>query len=254
MWSVTFGTWVSEIEYQMKTYRLELHVHSVLSPCASLEMIPPFIIEKALASRIDILALTDHNSGANVPALLEAAEGTGITVLPGMELETAEEIHAICFFDTLAQLQAFENIVNSNLPDYRNNEAFFGAQLVVDKDGNFLKKEERLLSTATRLPIIEAKNIVLELGGLFIPAHVEREENGLLPRLGGIPPEMELSIVEVSHFKSIPNLLRLWSDLKNVHIIKNGDAHDLDGILGLTQLKMDKVNIANLRKAILEQT
>ncbi|NLE84556.1 MAG: PHP domain-containing protein [Chloroflexi bacterium] len=238
----------------MKSYRVELHIHSVLSACASLEMIPPFIIEKALASRIDILALTDHNSGANVPALLAAAEGTGITILPGMELATAEEIHAICLFDTLTQLQVFEKIVNSNLPNYRNNETFFGAQLVVDKDGNFIKKDERLLSTATRLPIIEAKNIVLELGGLFIPAHVEREENGLLPRLGGIPPEMELSIVEVSHYKSVPDLLWLWSDLKDLHIIKNGDAHDLDGILGLTQLQMSEVDIANLKKAILEQT
>lgn len=132
----------------MTVRRLELHVHSVLSACASLEMIPPFIIEKALDEKIDVIALTDHNTGANVPALLEAAEGTGITILPGMELETAEEIHVLCLFDTLAQLQAFEKIVEKNLPDYKNNDEFFGYQLVVDKHGNFLRKEERLLHTA----------------------------------------------------------------------------------------------------------
>jgi predicted metal-dependent phosphoesterase TrpH len=92
-------------------------------------MIPPLIIEKALEEKIDIIALTDHNTAANVPAMLDAAVGTGITVFPGMELETSEEIHVLCLFDTLAQLQTFEKIVNSHLPDYKNNDEFFGYQL-----------------------------------------------------------------------------------------------------------------------------
>ena len=60
----------------MTIHRMELHVHSVLSPCASLEMIPPFIIEKALQTNIDIIALTDHNTAANVPAMA-GSEGQG---------------------------------------------------------------------------------------------------------------------------------------------------------------------------------
>jgi len=238
----------------MSIHRLELHVHSVLSPCTSLEMIPPFIIEKALKTGIDIIALTDHNSGANVQAMLEAAEGTGITILPGIELETAEEIHVLCLFDTLVQLQAFGQIVDSNLPDYKNNEDFFGCQLVVDKTGNFLRKEERLLHTASQLSIFQAQKIVHELNGLFIPAHVEREENGMLPRLGGVPPELNLSIVEISSYESVSSIRNLWSDLKNLHIIKNGDAHDLDGMVGSTKLEIEDISVANLERAILEQT
>jgi len=232
---------------------MELHVHSVLSPCASLEMIPPLIVEKSLDAKIDIIALTDHNSASNVPAVLEAAAGTGLKVFPGMELETAEEIHVICLFDTLAQLQAFEKIVNVHLPDYKNNEDFFGSQLVVDKDGNFLRKEERLLHTASTLTIFEAQKVVHDLGGLFIPAHVEREENGMLPRLGGVPPELHLSIVEISSYESTPEVRKLWPDLKDIHIIKNGDAHDLDGMVGSTKLELDDITIANIEKAILEQ-
>lgn len=165
----------------MSLHRIELHMHSVLSPCASLEMIPPLIIEKALEEKIDIIALTDHNTAANVPAMLDAAVGTGITVFPGMELETSEEIHVLCLFDTLAQLQTFEKIVNSHLPDYKNNDEFFGYQLVVDKDGNFIRKEERLLHTASTLSIFEAQEQVKRLGGLFIPAHVERKRMACSP-------------------------------------------------------------------------
>ena len=238
----------------MSLHRIELHMHSVLSPCASLEMIPPLIIEKALEEKIDIIALTDHNTAANVPAMLDAAVGTGITVFPGMELETSEEIHVLCLFDTLAQLQTFEKIVNSHLPDYKNNDEFFGYQLVVDKDGNFIRKEERLLHTASTLSIFEAQEQVKRLGGLFIPAHVEREENGMLPRLGGVPPELHLYIVEISSYESTPEVRKLWPDLKDIHIIKNGDAHDLDGMVGSTTLEFDEITLANIEKAILEQT
>jgi len=238
----------------MSIHRMELHVHSVLSPCASLEMIPPLIIEKALEAKIDIIALTDHNTASNVLAVMEAAAGTGIKVLPGMELETAEEIHVLCLFDTLAQLQAFEKVVNIHLPDYKNNEDFFGCQLVVDKEGNFLRKEERLLHTATTLTIFDAQKEVQKLGGLFIPAHVEREENGMLPRLGGVPPELHLCIVEISSYESTPEVRQLWPELKDIHVIKNGDAHDLDGMVGSTTLDIDEVTIANIEKAILEQT
>lgn len=238
----------------MSLHRMELHVHSVLSPCASLEMIPPLIIEKALEAKIDIIALTDHNTASNVPAVLQAAVGTGLTILPGMELETSEEIHVLCLFDTLAQLQAFESVVDRHLPAYKNNEEFFGCQLVVDKDGNFLRKEERLLHTASTLSIFAAQKEVLKLGGLFIPAHVEREENGMLPRLGGVPPELNLSIVEISCYESTPSVRESWPELKSIHIIKNGDAHDLDGMVGSTTLDIGEITTANIEKAILEQT
>ncbi|MEL7626052.1 MAG: PHP domain-containing protein [Anaerolineaceae bacterium] len=233
--------------------RMELHVHSVLSACASLEMIPPFIIEKALASGIDVVALTDHNTGANVPALLEATEGTGVTILPGIEVETAEEIHVLCLFDTLAQLQTFEKILDRNLPNYQNREDFFGCQLVVDKFGNFLRKEERLLHTASRLSIFQVHDEIHKLNGLFIPAHVEREENGMLPHLGGVPPELDLRIVEISNYESTPHVRKMWPELKNIHIIKNGDAHDLEGMVGSTTLDIEEISVANIERAILEQ-
>ena len=41
---------------------------------------------------------------------------------------------------------------------------------------------------------------------------------------------------------------------KYIHIIKNGDAHDLDGMVGSTTLEFDEITLANIEKAILEQT
>ncbi|MGZ9235230.1 MAG: PHP domain-containing protein, partial [Anaerolineales bacterium] len=74
----------------MKKFRADLHVHTVLSPCAAVEMIPPLIVQNALEHGIDLIAITDHNASANVRAVQKAAEGTSLTVLPGMEVQTRE--------------------------------------------------------------------------------------------------------------------------------------------------------------------
>ena len=76
----------------------------------------------------------------------------------------------------------------------------------------------------------------------------------MLPRLGGVPPELNLEIVEISSYESTPEVRTLWPELEGIHIIKNGDAHDLDGLIGLTKLHIKEITIANLKKAILEQT
>ena len=84
----------------MRWFRADLHVHTVLSPCAAVEMTPRNIVRHAQAAGIDIVAITDHNAGDNVAAALRAAAGTTVAVLPGMELQTREEVH---FFGSFRQ-------------------------------------------------------------------------------------------------------------------------------------------------------
>ena len=44
----------------MQWLRADLHVHSLLSPCAAVEMTPRNIIRNAVAAGVDIVAITDH--------------------------------------------------------------------------------------------------------------------------------------------------------------------------------------------------
>lgn len=46
----------------MKWYKADLHIHSVLSPCGSLDMSPKNIVQSALDKELEIIAITDHNS------------------------------------------------------------------------------------------------------------------------------------------------------------------------------------------------
>jgi len=92
----------------LKLIRAELHVHTVLSPCAEIEMLPPLIVQEAVDREIQLIAITDHNATGNIAAVQKAAEGLPLTVLPGMELQTREEVHNLCLFETLEETAVFQ--------------------------------------------------------------------------------------------------------------------------------------------------
>jgi hypothetical protein len=210
--------------------RADLHIHTVLSPCAEVEMIPPLIVERALEVGLDLIAVTDHNASANAGAVIEAARGSGLRVLPGMELQTREEVHLLCLFDTVEQLQAWQSEVNARLPALANRPDTLGEQFVVDAAGDFIRREERLLLVSAQIGLEKAAARVTELGGLAVPAHVDRPVNGLFAQLGFLPEGLQVPALEVSRNTTVRAARRQFSIAERVVLIHSSDAHWLDAI------------------------
>ena len=237
----------------MKVYRAELHVHTVLSPCAQIEMIPPLIVSTALKHNINLIAITDHNATANIGAVQRAAKDTGLIVLPGMELQTREEVHVLCLFDTLEQAKKLQKVVSQALPPIQNRPDFFGEQFVVDKTGRFIRSESQLLSTSANLSLRQAWETVSSLGGLFIPAHVNRKMFGLIQVLGLIPTEFPIEALEISRHISPAEAVKVFPQLEGYPLIQSGDVHGLDEFIGVTEFYIEAPTIAELKQAIRNQ-
>lgn len=216
-------------------------------------MIPPLIVRTALENGLNMIAITDHNAGENVEAVIKASQGENLTVLPGMEIQTEEEVHSLCLFDTLEQLSALQELVDENLPNIENNVEFFGEQFVVDESGDFIRRKDRLLITSTRLSIEEAFQAVTDLGGLFIPAHVNRQAFGLIYHLGFIPPGLELAAVEISRHLPAKDAVKTYPQLTGYTLIQSGDVHFLSDFLGINQFELEKPTIAELKMALLSE-
>lgn len=169
--------------------RGDFHIHSCLSPCASLDMSPADIAAEARRRGLSCLALTDHHSARNAPAFETACRREGLLPLFGMEISSAEEIHCIALFDTPSAALAAETALQPHLPDFPNNPERFGDQPVVDADGNILDFVPRYLGTASTLPFSKIPDFVRSLGGLFYPAHIDRDAFSVLSQLGHLPPE-----------------------------------------------------------------
>lgn len=237
----------------MESYRAELHIHTVVSPCAGVEMIPPFIVQEALEREINLIAITDHNSSANAGAVQKAAAGTGLTVLPGMELQTREEVHLVCLFDTLEQLAQWQDFVDQRMPPVENNIDFFGEQFVVDETGEFLRRETQLLLTSANLSLSEAVIEVHRLNGLAIPAHVNRKANSVIANLGFVPPDVPFDAIEISRHISPTDACQKFSQLKNFTLVQNGDVHYLGDFLGANLFSLTTPTVAELKLAFLNE-
>ena len=212
-------------------------------------MIPPLIVQKALEKHIDLIAITDHNTSANVASVQKAAWGTSLTVLPGMEVQSREEVHLLTLFETLRELEAWQEEVDASLPDLLNEPDFFGEQFVVDETGEFVRSEPRLLLTSTGFSIDEIFERVKALGGIVIPAHVERFSFGLFPTLGLISENWNLIALEISRQITHQKVQEMFPATRNYPIIQSGDVHRLEDFLGTTVFTLASPTLSEIRLA-----
>lgn len=203
----------------------DLHIHSCLSTCGDMEMTPNNIVNMALLKGLDAIAVCDHNSALNLPAISILAEEKGIVLLPGIEVESREEVHVLCYFPTVAQTLDMGDLVYDALPDIPNNQKFFGHQVVMDDMDEQIGTEKRLLIQSTMLSIDDIVKRCRDLGGVPVPAHINRPANSLLACLGFIPPQLNLSAVEVYKHLPAPNM-----SLDAYHVTHSSDAHRLQDI------------------------
>lgn len=233
----------------MRPYLADLHVHTVLSPCAEVEMIPPLIVKRARELALGIIAITDHNSAENAGAVMEAARGYDLAVLPGMEVQTREEVHLLCLFDTLEQAVDWQAVVYAHLPPMQNQPEVFGAQFVVDATGVFVCYNERLLLAATSLSVEEVAAGAAERGGLCVAAHVDRPSFSLLANLGFVPAGVGFAAMEISCRADVDELRRQHPSLAEFSLICSGDAHRLDEMSDKTILTLGEPTIAEISRA-----
>jgi 3',5'-nucleoside bisphosphate phosphatase len=208
----------------------DLHIHSTLSPCASLEMSPAAIVRRARELALDLIAVTDHNSVENGFTAAELGEKAGVKVLFGMEAQTREDVHLLCLFEDRRQVERFYGLVYDLLPAVDNNPDFFGDQVVVDGQDNIIRQENKLLLNALNLSIPELLELVRRHQGVSIPAHVESSPFGLLVNLGMVPGELDGSVLEISCASRAEKVVHGYPALKRFPLISNSDAHFLQDI------------------------
>ncbi|MBE5783611.1 MAG: PHP domain-containing protein [Clostridiales bacterium] len=203
----------------------DLHIHSCLSPCGDEEMTPGNILGMAVVKGLQAVAIADHNSARNLPAAQKIAEAYGILLIPAIEITTKEEVHMLGYFPDVDTAVAFGESLRPHLPKRKNKPSLFGEQLVMDEDDQVIDHEEALLIGATDLPLEECALMVRSVGGVPVPAHINRGSNGLLINLGLMPEEPSFSTVEV--WRHLPCPLE---PTEHRHVLHSSDAHYLGDI------------------------
>jgi len=212
----------------LETVYYDFHIHSALSPCAANDMTPNNIVGMAVLNGLDVIAVTDHNTFGNVESVMKVAAKHNIIVLPGAEIDTAEEVHVLCLFCDLDSALAFENCLSSYYSGFPNRKDIFGDQLLFDENDNLVGEIDRMLLSATSISFDNLFALVSEFGGAFIPAHIDRSSYSVLSNLGFLPEYLNIPAVEVSPGGLSKSFLDGNNKIPpNTRIVTSSDAHYL---------------------------
>ncbi|MDR2868683.1 MAG: PHP domain-containing protein [Bacteroidales bacterium] len=213
------------MEEKMNLFKADLHIHTLLSPCGDLDMTPENIVRIALQRGLDIIGITDHNSTRHCKLAEKYAKNRNIFVLCGAEVTTKEEAHVLSFFPDHESLDLFQQFLEEHLPNIPNDPDFFGDQVQIDEEMNIIYEEPRLLTSAIDCNIEQVSQKVHQLGGIIIPAHIDKSRNSIISQLGFIPFDLQYEAVELSIHGDKQKILEAHPYLKERTFLCDSDAH-----------------------------
>ena len=221
----------------------DLHIHSALSPCANDDMTPNNIVNMAKLLKLDVIAITDHNSVSQQAVLHEVAEQKDMRLIYGIEVQTIEEVHVLCYFQELDDCLIFGKNMNDNLIPIKNDVRYFGHQLIMDENDEVIGEEPKLLLNSVLLSIEEVCALAHQHHGSFVLAHALDRSNSIITQLGFIPVHLEFDGIEVKSIVEKNKILQTHPWIKDTVWLFNSDAHYLTDINdAVNQISQEELN------------
>lgn len=248
----TGAIWIERVTTAvLSPYWVDLHIHTVLSPCGELEMGAPDIVAKAREAKIDIIGISDHNTCENFPAVHAAANGAPF-VLPCIETQSAEDVHTLCVFADYQTASAYKEWLWLGIRPIANSIDHFGYQLVIDETNNIIGEEETLLIQGAAYEVDQIIAKVQELGGLAILAHVDRPAFSYTASLGYPTADYPADAFELSRRLSSTEAAEWREKYPGRVFIRSSDSHMLADIsrANCTKMTLAEPSFGEVRKAI----
>lgn len=211
-------------------FRYDFHIHSALSPCAEKEMTPNNIVNMAVLNGLDLIAVTDHNAAGNLGAIEKCARRKNLVLVPGIEVESQEEVHVICLFPDVESATEMGEMVKVHLPALENREEVLGTQYLFDEWDRMVGKEERMLLFSTDLTVEAIFLATKNLGGYAYFAHVDRSSYSVFSALGTLPSSVTGQVIEVSDTDAGRKFASERRELQGKQILFSSDSHRLKAI------------------------
>ena len=210
----------------MKVY-YDFHIHTGLSPCGSEDMSPNNILNMSTLKGLDVIAITDHNSIKNVEVICKLSKNYDLLVIPGMEIQTQEDIHSVVLFKNVCSLIRFYEAVEPFQLKLPNRPEKFGDQLIFNEKDEVVATEKNYLIAPFNIDLESMIEKVLFFDGIVFPAHINRNSYSILKSLGFIPEHLPIKNVEWYQSTDLDMTAYKSKMSKTYRPLFNSDAHDL---------------------------
>ncbi len=210
--------------------KIDLHIHSSLSACGENIMSPQRILKKAEQSGLNLISITDHNAVAHSILINKIKKTSPVNIILGVELTTREEVHLLGYFPDEYSIMEMDKKIDEYLPKMKNRASFFGDQLIYDQKGEIIEIDYLLRQNALQIGLDELVELIHCLGGLAIPAHINRDYCSIKSQIGFLDPESDFDAVELSRFEWIEKRYKAGDLLEGFPVISGSDSHFLEDI------------------------
>jgi len=215
---------------------------------------------------LDLIAITDHQSCANVRSAIAAADilrleqKTAPVIIAGMEIECSEGFHVLAYFPDPDTADSFEIYLKGHRFLTSNRPEIFGQQYLYDEKDHITGTIPDLLLTAVDLSSSQIEESVWSAGGYMVPAHIDRHSYSMLESLGCIPVEFGGKILELSKNCDQAMFFSMHPELLSYYFLRNSDAHRLCDIsdpgylIDLLQITPDTFDATHIIQALREKS
>ncbi len=210
--------------------RFDLHIHTALSACAENIMSPGQILSKAKEAGLDMIAITDHNASANIRASIQFGKELGIKVVPGIEVTTLEEVHILGLFESPEELEDFQELVDSAIPQGKNIVEISGHQLIFDSNDEIIDMDENIRNIGLSLPSDRIVSEIKRRNGYVIPAHIYKRIYSLISQLGFIAPAAGFDALEIAAPMWSRDGFKIGQRIAGYPVISGSDSHFLESV------------------------
>ncbi len=232
----------------MQCFKADFHIHTCLSPCADLTMTPNQIVQKLIENHIDWAAVTDHNTTRNLAVFERVYKRHGVSFLPGIEIQTVEDVHMLGYFPSVEQACKVGEIVEESLPDHESDPEVDGYQLMVSETDDFTEMCLKPYSFPTSLTLEACISLIERNDGIAVYAHVDKAMS-IIYQLGFIPPDPFIPCEIYMPSK----LGQYTSQLMGRTLLSSSDAHNLDSFSeAKMMIKCRNRTFEEFRKAVLK--
>ncbi|MBI9014870.1 MAG: PHP domain-containing protein [Clostridiales bacterium] len=213
----------------MKLY-YDFHIHSGLSPCGSEDMSPNNIVNMSIIKGLDVIAITDHNGIANARVMVEVGKNSGLIVIPGIEIQTIEDVHIVALFKRIEQLEQFYDEIKEQRLLIKNKPERFGEQMIFNHEDEVIGYEDNYLITPFNITIDKMIEFAKLYEGIVFPAHINRNSFSIIKSLGFIDESLDIKNIE--WYGKRPEDADSYDNrmFKKYRELVNSDAHELINI------------------------
>ncbi|OJA03450.1 hypothetical protein BGC33_03895, partial [Bathymodiolus thermophilus thioautotrophic gill symbiont] len=225
-----------------KWWKFDFHTHTPASSdfmegCpgeARDEVTPKFWLEKFIDKGIDCVAITDHNSGAWIDKLKSANDKLEekLHLFPGVEISVTGDVHILAIFDPSKSTSDIDTLL--------------GAVVYTGTKGGS--------DGVTKKSITEVIDIIIDHGGVAIPAHADKEKGLFASQVSTLKQALNnknIHAIELcNETYEKPQLYQeqkiQWSE------VLGSDTHNFrgSGFGDFTWIKMEDPTIEGLRLAL----